>query len=366
MCADSVFIIAEAGVNHNGSLEHALKLIDVAVEAGCDAVKFQTFRANKLASVNAKKAKYQLQDNSSDSQQEMLSKLELSTQDYISLKQRCDASEIEFMSTAFDVESLDFLVNDIHIQRIKIPSGEILSGPLLLAAARSKLPVILSTGMSTMEEILYAISIFAWAETHIGGVPKNNDELKAYSDPQRWSPQLKERLTLLHCVSQYPADPCYIHLRAMDYMREETGLQIGLSDHTQGTVVAIAAVARDAIVIEKHFTLSHFLPGPDHQASLEPDELSEMVNSIRTVSEALGLKHKSPQPPEMEVRDVARGSLVALDKIEFHERFSEHNLSIKRPGTGILGSEYWNYLNRSNTRRCYIKDELIEKEDSCI
>lgn len=363
--SDNVFIIAEAGVNHNGSLEHALKLVDVAVEAGCDAVKFQTFNADKLTSVNAKKANYQVANTPDESQQDMLRKLELSTADYVKLKNKCDDVGVEFMSTAFDVESLKFLIDDIGIKRIKIPSGEILSGPLLLAAARSGLPVILSTGMSVMQEVFYAISVFAWAEEHSYGVPESNEVLKVYADPQSWSTKLKSRLTLLHCVSQYPAEPRYVNLRAMDYMRELTDLPVGLSDHTNGTMIAVAAVGRDATVIEKHFTLSRHLPGPDHKASLEPHELCDMARSIRVVSEALGTKFKSPQPPEEEIREVARGSLVAERDIALTEDFTEVNLAIKRPGTGVSAQEYWDYLNRSNTQRNYLKDELIVKEDLC-
>ena len=290
---DRTLIIAEAGVNHNGSLELALRLVDVAASAGADVVKFQTFKAEQLATVEAAKAEYQVANtHAAGSQLEMLRRLELSPADHDALLKRCSDRGIRFMSTAFDAQSLAFLAG-LGMPAIKIPSGDITCGPLLLQAARLRQPLIVSTGMSTLADIEQALGVIAFGLTRDGEPTGRADFEAAYAGAEGRA-ALQSHVTLLHCVTQYPAPPLSVNLRAMDTMAAAFGLPIGYSDHTAGIEVSIAAVARGARVIEKHFTLDRTLPGPDHAASLEPDELARMVTSIRNVEQALGSPIKSP------------------------------------------------------------------------
>ena len=354
----SIFIIAEAGVNHNGSLDIAMQLVDAAVAAGADAVKFQTFKADNLVTRTAHKAAYQkTTTGEQETQLAMLQKLELKYEFHFQLRDYCQTQNIGFLSTAFDFESLDFLVRQVGVAQLKIPSGEITNGPFLLAHALTGKPCIVSTGMATLGEIETALGVLAF-----GYLKNENPSLTAFH--QAYSSEsgrkiLREKVTLLHCTSEYPTPMAHVNLRAMDVLQQAFGLQVGYSDHTQGLAVPIAAAARGACLIEKHFTLNKLQPGPDHLVSLEPEELKQMVTAIRAVEQALGDTSKIPQPVELQNRDVARKSLVAAEPIAAGANFSVENLTIKRPGTGLSPMHYWQMLGRSS-HRAYQADELLE------
>lgn len=327
------YIIAEAGVNHNGRLELAKLMVDKAKEAGADCIKFQTFISKNIVSKNTEKADYQKQQtNSSESQLDMLQKLELSFDEFKELKKYCDFKGIEFLSTAFDFDSIDFLSN-LGMKRWKIPSGEITNLPYLIKIAKTKIPVILSTGMSTIDEITKAIDIL-----------KTNGS---------------RDITLLHCTTEYPAPYKEVNLRAMYTLNERFSIPVGYSDHTKGTEIAVAAVAMGATVIEKHFTLDRNMEGPDHKASLEPDELKTMIKAIRNVEKALGDGEKKPTESELKNVNVARKSIVAKCSIRKGEIFSEENITTKRPGNGINPMKWFDVLGQKAIRD-FKEDELIE------
>lgn len=331
----SVFIIAEAGVNHDGDLDRALALVEAASEAGADCVKFQTFRADQLATGAATKACYQIQNTgSAESQVEMLRKLELTPAMHLAVKDRCARLGIEFLSTPFDLGSAQYLW-DLGLRRYKIPSGEITNLPLLRSVASFGTPVFLSTGMATMEEVRQAVQILEWA------------------GPAR------DLITLLHCTTSYPAPPDSVNLRAMVTLAEEFGLGVGYSDHTEGIDVSLAAVALGARVIEKHLTLDRHLPGPDHAASLEPREFADLVSGIRRVEVALGDGIKKPHPSELANRAVVRKSVVASTRIEAGQVFSEENLTTKRPAGGLSPME-WDRIIGRPAPRAFEPDEWIE------
>lgn len=308
----NVLIIAEAGVNHNGSLSMARKLIDAAVEAGADCVKFQTFKSAAVVSNSAVKAAYQRSTtDEKESQLEMIKKLELRDEDFYALSTYCKEKKIVFLSTPFDLDSVDLLTN-IGLDCFKIPSGEITNLPYLKKIGSLKKKLIVSTGMSTIDEIAQAIEILVKTGTK------------------------REDIALLHCTTEYPAPYEDVNLRAMRTMAENfPGLVIGYSDHTRGIEISIAAVAMGARIIEKHFTLSRTLEGPDHQASLEPKELAAMVQGIRNVEAAMGDGNKCPMPSELPNRDVARKSLVSALPIKKGDILTEAHLTTKRPGTGL-------------------------------
>lgn len=330
---NKVYIIAEAGVNHNGDIKLAYQLADVAKMAGANAVKFQTFKAEKLVSQTAPKASYQKKVTSADeSQLDMLKKLELSEADHIELKRYCDKIGIQFLSTAFDRASIDFL-NILKLPIMKIPSGEITNYPLLVKIAQTKKKIILSTGMSNIEEIQAAINVL--------------EENGA------------EDITILHCNTEYPTPFKDVNLLAMKQMAKILDKPIGYSDHTRGIEVPIAAVAMGARVIEKHFTLNRDMEGPDHKASLEPEELKRMVESIRNIEIALGDETKRPSNSEKKNIFVARKSIVASREISEGEIFTENNLTTKRPGSGISPMLWMNIIGRK-AKRDFGKDELIE------
>ena len=352
-----VKVIAEAGVNHNGSLETALELVDAAAEAGADVVKFQTFKAKSLATRMAPTADYQAR-HGEVSQYEMLKQLEFGTEAHVQVLQRCSDRGIEFLSTPFDEESLKFLVEDIGVGCIKFSSGDITNGPLLVEAAKTGKHVILSTGMSTLGEIEQALGMLAFGYTHADSPPTLAAFESAYfSSAGRKS--LLENVTLLHCTTEYPAPFADINLRAMETMRNCFGLPVGYSDHSKGISVPVAAVALGATIIEKHFTLDRELPGPDHKASLEPDELEQMVRSIREVETALGSSLKQPAASELGNRFVARKSLVAACDIRIGEHFTPDNLAVKRPGDGISPIQYWAWLDKVADKD-YAEDEQIK------
>ncbi|MDD4593210.1 MAG: N-acetylneuraminate synthase [Parabacteroides sp.] len=356
---NNTFIIAEAGVNHNGSLDMALKLIDVAADAGADAVKFQTFKADKVVSRFAPKAEYQTRNTGVvDSQLEMVKKLELNEEQHMVLVEHCRKRGIEFMSTPFDLDSVNFLANVIKVSRLKIPSGEITNGLILLKFAQTGKPLILSTGMSTLDEVELALGVLAFGFINSGEKPSRGAFKEAYSSNEGQA-FLKEKVSLLHCTTEYPAPFDEVNLKAMDTLKEKFALSVGYSDHTMGIAVPIAAVARGALIIEKHFTLDRNLPGPDHKASLEPGELKQMVSSIRQIELALGNGVKQPTASEIKNMVVARKSLVATRDIKSGEMFTEANLDVKRPGTGRSPFEYWGLLGKT-AKKEYKADEVIE------
>ncbi len=342
----STYIIAEAGVNHNGSLEMARQLIDIAAEAGADAVKFQTFKAKNLVCKFAPKAEYQVSATGSDeSQFDMIRKLELDEAGHRQLIEHCLNQGIQFLSTPFDFESVDLLSRVFDLPCLKIPSGEITNGPLLLKVAQAGKPVILSTGMSTLDEVAQALGVLAFGFVGSGRKPSREAFQEAFM-AEEGKAALRTKVRLLHCTTEYPAPFQDVNLRAMDTLAETFRLPVGFSDHTAGIAIALAAVARGAVVIEKHFTLDRSLPGPDHQASLEPDELKKMVRSIREVEVALGNGVKQPAPSELKNLLVARQSLVAKTEIKAGEVFSVGNLGAKRPGDGVSPMAYWDFLGR--------------------
>lgn len=356
----ATFIIAEAGVNHNGSVEMATRLVDVAADAGADAVKFQTFRAGELVSRHAPKAEYQTRTTgAAESQLDMVRKLELSEAAHEALIAHAKAKKIKFLSTPFDLPSLRLLTGRFDLDTIKIPSGEITSAPFLLEIARTGRKVILSTGMSSLNEVRMALGVLAFGYT---AVRDDKPRMKAFSaafSSDAGQRALRERVTVLHCTTEYPAPYAEVNLKAMDTLGNTFGLSVGLSDHTPGICIPIAAVARGARVVEKHFTLDRSLPGPDHAASLEPGELAEMVRAIRYVEAAMGDGVKRPAPSEMKNRDIARRSLVASSAIRAGQLFSAENLTAKRPGNGVSPFEYWNYLGQPASRN-YEADERID------
>lgn len=353
-------IIAEAGVNHNGDAKLAFQLVKAAAEAGADVVKFQTFKAKSLVVASAKKANYQLQQTDKDeSQLQMLSQLELSYDTFKALQAYCHELNIEFLSTAFDSDSLDFLVNQLGLNYLKIPSGELTNDPLLLKHAQTGAKLIVSTGMATLAEVEHALMVIAFGYLFPDQQPNAASLLQAYTTVEGQQ-LLREKVSLLHCTTEYPAPFEQINLRAMDTMANAFGLTVGYSDHSQGISVAIAAVARGAKVIEKHFTLDNTMAGPDHQASLEPDELKMMVTSIRQVEQALGASIKAPQPAELANIKVARKSIVAAKDIALGEVFSDDNLAIMRPGTGMCPSQYWQLLEKCSGR-AYQAGDLINE-----
>lgn len=327
-----VLVIAEAGVNHNGNLDSAKKLVDVAKASGADIVKFQTAKLDSLVSKYADMADYQKKNTGVEkSQKDMLSKLLLNYDDFIELAKYCKSVGIQFLSTPFDIESIQFLnkIQDIW----KIPSGEITNYPYLVEIGKTRKPVILSTGMAYMDEIQASIDVL-----------KKNGTTE---------------ITLLHCTTDYPTPISDVNLNVMLSMRDSFNYPVGYSDHTQGIEVDLAAVALGATVIEKHFTLNRNLPGPDHKASLEPNELKSMVDGIRKIELALGSKEKKPTLAEMKNRLIARKSIVAKTSIKAGEVFTNNNITTKRPGSGI-NPMLWNNVIGSKAIRDFEEDELIE------
>ncbi|MDE7468250.1 MAG: N-acetylneuraminate synthase [Muribaculaceae bacterium] len=332
---NKVTVIAEAGVNHNGSLQMALQLVDAAADAGADIVKFQTFKASKLVSAQAKKARYQQANlpDQDDSQLSMLKKLELSREDFEQIIGHCNRRGIRFLSTPFDIESVDMLAR-LGVDTWKIPSGEVTNFPLLRKIASMNGDVIMSTGMCSIDEVEAAISV-----------------LERFGTP-------RSRITLLHCTTQYPAPLDSVNLLAMDSLRSLGCHAVGYSDHTAGILVPVAAAARGAAVIEKHFTLDRNLPGPDHKASLIPHELQQMVLTIRDVETALGSAEKGVTEAERGNVSVARKSIVAAKKIAAGEVFTEDNLTCKRPGDGI-SPMLWESVVGRKAPRAFAADEKI-------
>lgn len=335
MTSHHVTVIAEAGVNHNGNLGMARRLIVAAAEAGADYVKFQTFKAERLVTRSASKADYQTRTTGSgESQFEMLRRLELTEAAHRELAACCAENSLGFLSTGFDIESLKFLAG-LGIDVVKIPSGEITNLPYLRHAGGMGLPVVLSSGMATLSEVRDALAVLEAAGTE------------------------KSNITVLHCTTEYPTPMSEVNLRAMVTIRDELGVTVGYSDHSQGIEVSIAAAALGARVVEKHFTLDRTLPGPDHKASLEPDELKAMVAAVRNIEQALGDGVKRPHASELRNLSVVRKSIVAARPIRKGELFSADNLAVKRPGDGISPMD-WDKLVGIAAGRDFAEDELIK------
>jgi N-acetylneuraminate synthase len=352
------YVIAEAGVNHNGDIDLAKKLIDIAVNAQADAVKFQTFKTENVISMDAPKAEYQIETTGvEESQYEMVKKLELSFAQFSELKIYCDDHNIEFLSTPFDIESADFLIDHLQIDTIKIPSGEITNAPLIYHIAQKSPKIILSTGMSTLSEIESALGVIAFGFSRRIAPPSIEAFKAAFISPEGQR-LLKERVTLLHCTTEYPAPVQDVNLLAMHTMSTAFGLQVGYSDHTEGIAIPIAAVALGANVIEKHITYNKLAEGPDHKASLSPEELNEMIRGIRQVELAKGSGVKIPSESELKNLNIARKSIVALKKIKQGEKLTVENITIKRPGSGISPFEYWNVLKK-NAPKDFDNDQQI-------
>lgn len=327
----SVLIIAEAGVNHNGSFELACKLVDTAKNAGADCIKFQTFKSTNLVSRTAQKADYQKNTTGGGTQVDMLKNLELSFDEFLALKSYCDRTGICFLSTPFDMDSITFL-NSMDMPFWKIPSGEVTNYPYLVAIAKTEKPVVMSTGMCNLYEIQTAINVL-----------KDNGT---------------KDIKLLHCNTEYPTPFDDVNLLAMHTMRKTFGLDVGYSDHTKGIEVSVAAVALGASIIEKHFTLDCNMEGPDHKASLEPDELKMMVNCIRNIERALGSGDKTPSPSEIKNKFVARKSIVAKTNIKVGDILTADNVTVKRPGTGISPMR-WNEILGTRAIKDFAEDEQI-------
>ncbi len=326
-------IIAEAGVNHNGNLDNALQMVEAAKQAGADYIKFQTFKADCLVTPDGETAEYQKNNCDADSQLEMLRSLELSFDDFKTIAMYCKELEIGFLSTPFDKESIDFLAS-LGVDFMKIPSGEITNLPYLRRIASTGIPTIISTGMSTNDDIAKALDVF-FKEGYTA-----------------------EKLTLLHCNTEYPTPMEDVNLKAMVTMHEMFGIPTGYSDHTRGIEIPVAATALGAVVIEKHFTLNRSLPGPDHAASLEPEELAKMVTTIRNVSIALGSGEKRVTESERKNQSIARKSIVAARDIKAGEVLSEENLTTKRPATG-LSPMFWDEVIGTTATKDFPKDSLI-------
>ena len=331
-----IIIIAEAGVNHNGNVEIAKKMVLAAKKAGADYIKFQTFCPEKLVSKSAEKADYQKQNTiAQESQLEMLQQLALTQDDFFELKEYCKRKEIGFLSTPFDLDSLHFL-DSLDMDFWKLPSGEITNLPYLLEIAKTGKPVVMSTGMCELEEIKEAVDYLRRAGT--------------------------EKIILLHCNTEYPTPMEDVNLKAMQDIKDSLGLPVGYSDHTQGIEVPIAAAAMGACVLEKHFTLDRTMSGPDHRASLEPKELQSMVAAVRNIEKAMGNGKKEPSQSERKNIGAVRKSIVAKCKIKKGEIFSEENLTTKRPGTGISPLKWFELIGQ-RAKRDYETDQLILKEE---
>ncbi|GKW49726.1 N-acetylneuraminate synthase [Halomonas sp. NCCP-2165] len=353
----SVLIIAEAGVNHNGDRQRAFELVDAAADAGADAVKFQTFNAKRLAAVGAPKAAYQQQTtDASESQLAMLEALELPLAWHEPLQAHAHRRGIEFLSTAFDRQSLAFL-ETLNLPIYKVPSGEITNSSLLWHFARTGKPLVISTGMATLAEVEQALAVVCHALAHDEPPGSLDAAWQSWSQAEQRT-ALHGQVSLLHCTSQYPTPMEEVNLKAMDTLAHAFQLPVGYSDHTQGTLIPVAAVARGATIIEKHFTLDRNLPGPDHRASLEPDELCRMVAEIRAISLALGDGQKVPQPSEWNTRKAARQDLVAVASIAEGESFTEANMATARSGKGGTAIAYWDRLGDTATRQYQPGDAL--------
>lgn len=362
---DSVFVIAEAGVNHNGSLDTARELVDLAASAGADAVKFQTFSADNLALESAAMADYQRRsDDDVRTQHDLLRQLELTHDEFRALRDHCDARGIRFLSTAFDLEGLDFLVGELGIPLVKIASGDLTFAPLLVAAGRTGLPVILSTGMADLDEIARALRFIAAGLAQAHGALGRSARLTPDALERAWQGRdefvrFADHVTIFHCTTQYPAADENLDLRALPTIASTFGHRIGYSDHSLGSLASVLAVGLGAVAVEKHFTLDTAAEGPDHAASLDPDGLRDYVADLRRVPVMLGSAQKHPHPVEERNRAVVRRSLVAARDIAAGAEFTEEDLVCFRPASGRSSFEFWDVVG-SVAGRSYARGELID------
>lgn len=356
---NNIYIIAEAGVNHNGDLQRALDMVDAAAQAGADAVKFQTFNPTALVTNTAPQAEYQIRnEGDSGGQLAMLQRLVLKQEDHHHLKAHCKQHNIDFLSSPFDPESARFLIEEMGLKQLKLGSGELTNAPLLLQIAQSDCSLILSTGMAGLPEIRETLGVLAFGYLSNSRPSRRSVFSSILDNDEAWR-ILRRKVTLMHCTTEYPCPLDQVNLRAMDTLRDAFGLPTGYSDHTLGIDVSVMAAARDAVILEKHFTLDRNLSGPDHAASLEPGELTELVAAVRRTERILGSPVKRMTPSETRNRGVARKSLVATRPIADGESFSPDNLGSKRPGTGRSPMDYWNLLG-TQAPRAYAADEVIE------
>lgn len=366
---DGVFVIAEAGVNHNGSLATAKELIDLAASAGADAVKFQTFSADSLALESAALADYQrTSEGDRRSQHDLLRQLELSRDEFRELRDHCDAQGIRFLSTAFDLAGLDFLVDELGIPMVKIASGDLTFAPLLVAAGRTGLPVILSTGMAEMPEIERALRFIAAGVAQGNGSLDRTSRLTVDVLDETWQRRddhvdFAAHVTILHCTTEYPAADAHLNLRAMQTIASAFGHRVGYSDHSLGSIASVLAVGLGAVMVEKHFTFDVNAEGPDHAASLDPDGLRSYVADLRRVPVLLGSAEKRCQPVEEGNRAVVRRSLVATSDIAAGDIIAESDVACFRPASGRTSFDYWDVVG-APALRSYRRGELFEDQQS--
>lgn len=354
-------IIAEAGVNHNGDAKLARDLVSSAHKAGADIVKFQTFKAKNIVTEKATQANYQKKNlGKEESQLAMLQRLELSHELHYELVAYCNELGIEFLSTAFDDESLDFLVNDLGLKRLKLPSGEITNAPLVLKHAQTGCDLIVSTGMATMAEIESVLGVIAYGYLNPNAKQATRADFETAYASESGQHVLREKVTVLHCTTEYPAPMEEINLNAMDTIANTFKLKVGYSDHSRGITIPVAAVAKGANIIEKHFTLDQDLEGPDHKASLEPDELAEMVAAIRNVEKALGDGVKRPTVSEVNNKNIARKSLVAVQPIKKGQVIKAEDIAVKRPGGGRSPYDYWKIIGQQSRYDYQAGDLLLD------
>jgi N-acetylneuraminate synthase len=352
------YIIAEAGVNHNGSIKFAKTLIERAAWAGANAIKFQTFRAESVVSVDAEKASYQKRTTpESLSQLDMLKALELDDSAHEIIIEHSKKCGIEFISTPFDIDSINLLTRKFRLKRLKISSGDITNAPLLLMAARTGRQLFLSTGMSTIEEVRTALSILSFGFLKKKSQPSEKAFQKAYQS-RKGQKLLQKKVALLHCTTEYPAPIDSVNLNALNTLRSTFGLCVGYSDHTEGVTISLAAAAMGASILEKHFTLDRSMEGPDHKASIEPEELKDLIDQIRVVEGAMGDGVKAPARVELNNRFIVRRGLVASQKIKKFQRFSQQNLIAKRPAKGLPPIKLWQLLGK-RAKKDYEIDEAV-------
>ncbi len=364
--SEKVLIIAEAGVNHNGSVERAIEMIDVAKAAGADIIKFQTFSADKLARKDAQLAEYQKKgDGDTRSQWDLLKGLELSHEEFARLRDHAKAQDIGFLSTGFDLDELAFLIDELHIPLVKVASGDLTFAPMLVEAGLSNLPVILSTGMANIAEIEQSLKFIAFGYAKANGYVASEAypsaaELDLYWDDPRVEKVMKQKCTILHCTTQYPAELDILNLKAINLIAHEFGLPVGYSDHSAGILASTIAVALGATVIEKHFTLDKTLEGPDHEASLDPTELKAMIDQIRLTTIALGEEVKECQPIEVSNKAAVRRSLVAKQPIAEGAVITEADLECRRPGAGRTSFDFYEVIGTVATQSYEIGEYVVQ------
>lgn len=359
----STYIIAEAGVNHNGDLQLAKNLVDIAKNAEANAVKFQTWKTEKVMKRNAPKAEYQITNTGDkETQYEMEKKLELTYEEFIILKEYCDQKKIDFLSTPFDIPSAQFLIEDLSLKTIKIPSGEITNGPLLYEIAKHKVQIILSTGMATVADIQLALGVIAFGLLNDANKKPCIESFEQAYISNKGQEILKQYVTLLHCTTEYPAPYDSVNLHIIPSLKQTFGLEVGYSDHTEGNHVSLAAVTLGATVIEKHITYDKNAVGPDHRASIEPKELIELIKNVKEIEVALGKSVKVPDLTEIKNRSIARKSLVAAKDIKVGTYFNDDNLDMKRPGTGLSPMYYWD-IQKIKATKDFVFDEEIQIHD---